>query len=323
MKIVWKLLLVVLFLLVLLAAGGFVWARGRTADLLGRTIETHAVDFPVPFPLDSAEVAESGLSHAEAEARALEHAVDRGRHLVEARYGCTDCHGADFGGGVMVDDPAIGRLLGPNITAGQGGRTAAYGPSDWDRIVRHGVKPDGAPAAMPSQDFGRMTDQELSDIVAYIGTVPAVDATVPPVELGPLGTVLVATGRIPLSADMLEDHHADHVVVPPEADETVEFGRHIAGPCMGCHRRNMEGGPIPGGDPSWPPAANLTPHADALGEWSYEDFTTAMMEARRPDGTVLLEPMSLIVPYAHNMTDTELRALWAFLRSVPPLPPEG
>lgn len=248
MKIVWKLLLVVLFLLALLAAGGFVWARGRTADLLGRTIETHAVDFPVPFPLDSAEVAESGLSPAEAEARALEHAVDRGRHLVEARYGCTDCHGADFGGGVMVDDPAIGRLLGPNITA---------------------------------------------------------------------------TGRIPLSADMLEHHHAEHVVVPPEADETVDFGRHIAGPCMGCHRRNMEGGPIPGGDPSWPPAANPTPHADALGEWSYEDFTTAMMEARRPDGTVLLEPMSLIVPYAHNMTGTELRALWAFLRSVPPPPAEG
>lgn len=318
MKLVWKLLLVVLLLAVLVAAGGLLWARGKTADLLGRTIETHLVDFPVPFPLDPAEVAERGLSPDEAGALALERAIERGRHLVEARYGCADCHGADFGGGVMVDDPAIGRLLGPNITPGQGGKTAGYTTSDWDRIVRHGVKPPGTPGAMPSQDFARMSDQELSDIVAYVRTLPAVDGTVPPVTLGPLGTVLVATGEIPLSADLVDDHRADHPTFPPEAAETVEFGRHIAGPCVGCHGQTMVGGPVPGGDPSWPAAANLTPHAEGLGDWSYDDFTTAMLKGRRPDGSELLAPMSMVVPYAQNMTDTELQALWAFLRSLPP-----
>ena len=41
-----------------------------------------------------------------------------------------------------------------------------YEPADWDRIVRHGLLSDGRPAAMPSEDFQMMSDQELSDIIA-------------------------------------------------------------------------------------------------------------------------------------------------------------
>ena len=48
----------VLVLLLLLAGGGFfVWASTASARALERTIETHRVDFPIPFPLDSAEAA--------------------------------------------------------------------------------------------------------------------------------------------------------------------------------------------------------------------------------------------------------------------------
>jgi hypothetical protein len=85
----------------------------------------------------------------------------------------------------MIDDPMIGRLLGPNITGGEGGRTADFGPADWDRIVRHGIQPDGHPAFMPSEDFRSMSDQELSDIIAYVRSRPTVDATVPPPAPGP------------------------------------------------------------------------------------------------------------------------------------------
>ena len=99
--------------------------------------------------------------------------MERGRHLVTARYGCAECHGANFGGGVMVDAFPLGSLLGPNITTGQGSRTLQYSPADWDRIVRHGVLPDGRPAVMPSIDFVQMSDQELSDIIAYIRSFPA------------------------------------------------------------------------------------------------------------------------------------------------------
>ena len=159
----------------------------------------------------------------------------------------------------------IGTLLGPNITTGRGSVTLEYQPTDWDRAVRHGVNRDGLPTVMPAEDFQRMSDQELSDVVAYIRSMPPVDNEVPRPRLGPLGTVLVATGALRLSAALIPTHTAAHSTLPPLTEVSVEFGQHVAGVCTGCHRADFSGGPIPGGDPSWPVARNLTPHEDALG----------------------------------------------------------
>lgn len=320
MKTLLKVVLSLAAVVVLLGAGGFAWATSKSAALMARSLEVHDVDFPIPFPLDSTDVAVAGWTPEEARAVALERAVERGRHLVQSRYVCTECHGTDFGGGVMVDDPVIGTLLGPNITAGAGGRTADYTPADWDHIVRHGLKPGGKVGAMPSEDFQRMSDRELSDIVAYVRAQPPVDATVPEVRLGPLGTVLVATGAIPLSADLIGEHQARHATEAPTATVSVEFGRHLAGVCAGCHRADLTGGKVPGGDPSWPAAPNLTPLPDGLGAWTFDQFATTMREGRRPDGTELAAPMNGIVGYTRNMTDTELEALWTYVRSLPPTP---
>jgi mono/diheme cytochrome c family protein len=311
----------VLVLVVVLAAGGvYAWASRASRAALSRTFTVHTVDFPIPFPLTEDEIADAGLTPAQADSVAQERALERGRHLVEARYGCKECHGTDFSGGVMVDDPMLGRLLGPNLTLGEGSRTKDYTPADWDRIVRHGVRPDGTPAAMPSEDFQGMSDEELSDIVVFIRSQPPVDNVVPPVSLGPLGKVLVATGQMPLSADRIPSHDAPHPRLPPTADVSAEFGAHLAGVCKGCHGADLSGGPIVGGDPSWVPARNLTPHADGLAGWTYEQFARTMREGVRPDGTPLQEPMTAIVPYAQNMTDVELQALWAYLQSVPAVP---
>jgi mono/diheme cytochrome c family protein len=313
----------VLVLLILLAAGGlFAWASRSSSASLARTFETHTVDFSIPFPLDSAEAA--GLDEDEVTALAFDRAVERGAHLVEARYVCVECHGENLGGGTMIDDPAIGTILGPNITGGPGSRVGVFRPADWDRIVRHGVLLDGRPAAMPSGDFERMSDQELSDIIAYIRSLPPVENTVPAPTLGPVGKILMATGKLTLSADEIESHDSQHRVLPPAADTTVEFGRHLAGVCTGCHSETLAGGPIVGGDPAWPPAGNLTPHPDGLADWTQEQFLVAMREAKRPDGTELLPPMDVVAVYGQRMTDVELQALWMYLRTLPPLPtPEG
>jgi mono/diheme cytochrome c family protein len=315
-----KILLVLLGVLVLLGGAGYGWAWVRTSQLRSRTIETHRVDFPVPFPLSDEE--RVGLdSTADAAAVALARAIERGRHLVSSRYVCTECHGASLGGGVMIDDPMIGQALGPNITLGSGSRTATYGPADWDRAVRHGVSIEGHPTVMPAVDFQLMSDQELSDVVAYVRSMPPVDNEVPPVRFGPLGTVLVATGAIPFSADVMPSHSDPHAVFPPAAEVSLDFGRHLAGVCAGCHGADFAGGPIPGGDPSWPPAMNLTPHADALGGWSYEDFAAALREGTRPNGATLVAPMSNVIPFTRNMTEVELQALWTYLESVPAVAP--
>jgi mono/diheme cytochrome c family protein len=319
MRLILRVLGALLVLLVLAAAGVYLWASAASGRKLARSMSSHTAGFPSPFPLPPDEVKRLGLDDAGARRIAAERAVERGRHLVEARYGCVECHGKDFAGGTMVDDPMIGRLLGPNLTTGAGSRTVDYQPSDWDRIVRHGIRRDGHPALMPSADFQRMSDQELSDIVAYIRSQPSRDHDVPLPRLGPLGKVLVATGKFALSADQIPPDRP-HDALPPPPSPTAEFGRHLAGVCTGCHGEDLAGGPITGGDPSWPPARNLTPHPNGLAGWTYAQFVTALRDSRRPDGDSLRAPMTFMTPYARRMTDVELRALWAYLQSVPPRP---
>lgn len=323
MKTVLRALGVLVVLILFVAGGAYLWAGSAAARTLSRSVEVHAVSFPIPFPLDTADVEARGLTPEEAAEAALAEARERGRHLVESRYACADCHGEDFGGGVMVDAPIMGRLLGPNITTGAGSRSQGYTAADWDRIVRHGVRRDGKVSAMPSQDFQRMSDQELSDIVAYIRSMPAVDAEVPPVTLGPLGKFLVATGQIPLAPDLVADHFAAHDPAPPVAEVTEVFGAHLAGTCVGCHGPQLAGGKVPGGDPAWPAASNLTPAGPGMGSWSYDEFASVMRQGRRPDGSALLPPMSQVAAYTARMTDTELEALWTYLRSVPAVTPDG
>jgi len=320
-KLFLRILATLVGLVLVVGLGTYAWASWASSKVLSRTFTVHSVDFPIPFPLDTGDVARLRIDTDSAQRLALAQAIDRGKHLVESRYVCIECHGPDFSGGTMMDVPLIGRFLGPNITAGTGGRTGAYAAGDWDRIVRHGVRPDGTPATMPSDDFKLMSDQELSDIVAYVRSRPTADKEVPPVSLGPLGRMLVATGQFKLSADMIESHDTPHRVAPPEATVSVEFGRHLAGVCTGCHQADLAGGKMVGGDPSWVPAANLTPHETGqITTWTLDDFKTALREGKRPDGTDLRMPMSLVVPYGKKMNDLELEALWTYIRSVPPVP---
>ena len=245
-------------------------------------------------------------------------ARERGRHLVVARYGCNVCHGENLAGGVMIDDPAIGRLYGPNLTRGKGGHTANYSMADWDRIVRHGVKPDGSVAVMPSEDFFKMSDAELSDIVAYVRGVTPVDAEVAAPSFGPVGKLLVALGKFPLSAELRQARATSHPSQPPVTADNAEFGAHLAATCTTCHRANLAGGPMPFGPPDWPAAANLTRDASGLGAWSYEDFERAITEGISKDGHTLRDPMTSVVPAAKAMLPTERRAIWTYLRSLPP-----
>ncbi|MEZ0333420.1 MAG: c-type cytochrome [Gemmatimonadales bacterium] len=293
---------VVVVAVILIGLALFGWASYAASRKLSRTYPTHTVDFPIPFP-----AGEQGAAAA----------LERGKHLVEARYGCGECHGRNFAGGAMVDDPAIGRIMGPNLTGGKGSVTAGFRPADWDRIVRHGVNRDGRPALMPSVDFRQMSDQELSDIVVFLRSQPPVDREVPRPTLGPVGKVLLATGKLPLSADLIGPAAGPHVSTPPETAPTASFGRHVASTCMGCHRDDLGGGPIVGGDPSWPPAANLTPGPGGLGGWTFLQFVTALREGKRPDGTALRAPMVNMMPYAQKMTNVELEALWTYVKSVP------
>ena len=96
--------------------------------------------------------------------------LERGRYLYASR-GCTDCHGAQGTGREFVNDGKGTRIVGPNITAA--GVVARYQSEDWDGAIRHGVKPNGRPLlVMPSEDYNRLTNDDLAALVSYVRQLP-------------------------------------------------------------------------------------------------------------------------------------------------------
>lgn len=243
-------------------------------------------------------------------------ALARGQHIVTT-WGCRDCHGEDLGGMAFIDDPAVGRVYGSNLTSGRGGIGRTYTDVDWVRALRHGVRADGRPLVlMPSEEYYYLGDDDLGALIAYLKQLPPVDRQEAGTSLGPLGRALVLMGEVPLAAERI-DHDGPRPAAPAPG-VTVEYGAYLAKSCMGCHGLDYAGGPIKGAPPDWPPAANLTPHPeDGLGTWSEADFVRALREGRRPDGSEI----DAIMPRAMGqLTDEELEALWMFLESLPPRP---
>jgi cytochrome c5 len=326
-----------LLLLLVVAAGGLLWAKSATATRLAQHFETHRAEFPIPFPLSEAEIqqlraerqaalppagiteeAVDPLAGVDLAAVATERAIARGKHLADSRYACMECHGHDFAGGTMIDSPPIGKLFGPNLTGGAGSRVATFKASDWDRSVRHGVRPDGTPAVMPSIDFFAMSDRELSDLVSFIRSHPQVDRTMGPLSFGPLLNVLMATDKFRISAEVHPDHAAAHVVEAPPESDVLAFGGHLAQACTGCHNHEFTGGPIVGGPPEWAPAANLTPGPDGLAGWKFETFERVLRTGVKHDGQHVKLPMTLMLEPGKAMRDEEVKAMWAFFQSLPP-----
>jgi mono/diheme cytochrome c family protein len=307
---------------------GYVLAAWVMSSRYARQWAAHEVSFPIPIPLTESEIAtlrdewltagapaSDPLAGLDLGTIALERAVARGGQLIRSRLGCAACHGPDFGGHVLIDDPVVGRWIAPNITTGKGSVTIGYTAADWDRAVRHGLRRGGLTSTMPSIDFVNLTDQELSDIVAYIRSHPPVDRNLDKVEFGPALNVMLALGKVDLLAFDV-DHQASHALQPPVAAPTEEFGAHLVQACRGCHGGTLSGGKIPG-DPGMPIVANLTPDATGLKNWTEEDFVRALREGRRPDGSAISDYMPWEA-YA-SMSDTEIRAIWAYLRTLEPV----
>lgn len=280
-----------LFLLLLLSGAALYVLSGRALD------RTWSVSpGPLAIPSDSGALA-------------------RGRHLVTARLVCVDCHGQDLGGSVVVDGMPFGRFVASNLTPG--GVGATYNDADWIRAIRHGIRPNGKSLLfMPSEVFTHLGSEDLAAVIAYLKSVPAVVRSLPPTELGPIGRMLVATNKAPLVIARLIDHDAPIPPMPPEG-ETAEYGRYLvaSGGCMGCHGNNLSGGKIAGG-PDDPPAANITP--TGIGTWTESDFFRAFREGKRP-GNTDIHPF---MPWKTmgGMTDSELRAIYLYLKTVPARP---
>ena len=236
----------------------------------------------------------------------------RGAHLFATR-GCADCHGADAGGKVVFDAGPVAKIVAPNIT--RGGHLMHLGPDQVAAAIRHGIRPDGhAMVFMPSGDFHEMSDEDTAAIVAHLQALPASNNVPPPLEVRPLGRILYLFGKFPLLPGESLDHSPRARTAPPIA-ATPEYGKYLAQGCTGCHGENFGGQHVPGTPPEFPDSQNLTPAN--LGAWQEADFLRAIHEGTRPDGSKLDKFMPWET-YA-KMSDVELQALWAYLRTLPPV----
>ncbi len=279
--------------------GGFVGWQARAFDA--------SMEHPRAQPLPSL-------------ARSSDEAVlARGKHLVESVGGCVSagCHGADLGGGEPIHMGPVATLTGSNITAG-GKRAGGYTVPELARLLRYGIKRDGHGVAfMPVQDLSWLPDDDLVAIGSYLATVPRVDKADGETRVKLLGKVLDRQGKLVLDVarKLAEAPRADDV---PKPEPTARYGAFVARACTGCHGEHLSGGRIPGAPSSLPIPANITPDPSALGPWSFDDFQKLLATGVKRDGKKL-DPFMPIDAFS-KLDDVERRALWEYLRAVPPRP---
>jgi mono/diheme cytochrome c family protein len=236
--------------------------------------------------------------------------LELGKRIVTIRNGCVDCHGQDLAGKVVVQDLGMGEIWGSNITP--------FALKDWSdeqiaQAIRNGINRDGRSLIlMPSHEYQSLSHADLGSVISYLREAPSIVRVPPRPSLGPLAKTLFALGRIPtlIPADSIIPVSKGFVAKPAEAP-TAEFGKYlVATSCQGCHGERLAGGPIPGGPPSWPPASDLR---GLTGQgWNYATFTRAMREGINKKDQSIRPPMPILL--TRQMNETELQAMWAYLR---------
>ena len=244
-------------------------------------------------------------------------ALAEGKRIFQYR-GCEACHGEQLQGLVYLDNPAIGQVITPNLTTGEGGIGSQRTDENLLRSIRHGIRPDGTPLLfMPSTEFYYLSDKDLSRVIAYIRSTTPVDNEMPPSKLSVTGRIVMnVTKEITFLPAELIPHQAPRPV-SPEPGITPEYGEYLSHSCKVCHGLTLSGGEIPGFPPEWPPAPNLTAgKGSRLPAWGEEGFIEIIKTGQKHGRTINPDYMPW-ESYRH-MTEDELRAVYAYLQSLPP-----
>jgi len=240
-----------------------------------------------------------------------------GKRIFQYR-GCEACHGEELQGLVYLDNPAIGQVITPNLTTGEGGIGSQRTDEDLLRSIRHGVRPDGTPLLfMPSTEFYFLSDKDSGMVIAYIRSVPPVNNEMPASKLSFTGRIVMnITKEITFLPAELIPHDAPRPAAP-EPGITPEYGEYLTYSCKVCHGPTLSGGEIPGFPPEWPSAPNLTSgKGSRLPTWGEEGFIEIMNTGKKHGRTINPDYMPW-KSYRH-MTDDELRAVYTYLQSVQP-----
>lgn len=268
-------------IMLVLVAAAAIWVQGSR-------IVTKKHQFtarPVPVPMDARLIAE-------------------GERLAHTR-GCFGCHGQRLDGQVFFDEPAIARIVAPNLTVAR----TRYSDAQLEVVIRHGVRADGRNnLIMPSDMFYFLSDPDLTAILSYLRSVPEVPDTLPGDRIGPLGRFGLVTGKFKTIPSQI-DHAAPQLIGSSPGASQIERGRYLAlSTCTECHGRRLEG------NPSDEPAP--TPGLAIVAGYPEEAFRTLMRTGRPLDGRELGLMKSVALGRTRYFTDDELAALYAYLRTL-------
>jgi mono/diheme cytochrome c family protein len=256
----------------------------------------------------------------------------RGEYISKAA-GCLGCHteekkeAAPYAGGRALKTP-FGTFHGPNITPHKEAGIGAWTEADFVRAMRDGRRPDGANLfpAFPYPSFTRMSDADLKDLWAYLRSLPANATPSRPHQLGFLyrWRFLVTIWKWLF--------FTPGPLVPDAAKSAVlNRGAYLVqalGHCGECHTpRNFFGAPkqdrfLAGAKLGETAVPNITP--TRLKKVSDGELKEVLKTAMTSDGDVLAESMAEVVRNTTSqLTEPDLDAMIAYLRSLPPLPGEA
>jgi cytochrome c2 len=314
MKKVFKVLGVILLLLVVLVAGAILYIK-----------------FALP------DVGEAPVLTVEATPERIE----RGKYLANAVTVCMDCHStrdwAKWGGPVVPGtlgkggerfDQTVGfpgAYFSKNITpAGIGG----YTDGELYRVITTGVNKQGRAMfpVMPYPYYGKMDDEDIYSIIAYLRTLKPIDSVIPE-----------STSDFPMSIILNTIPTKGTPQKRPNPADELAYGQYLvnASGCIECHTQVEKGQVIPalafGGGREFPisggivRSSNITPDEETgLGKWTPDAFVQrfkAYADSSYTAPTVKAGEFNTIMPWEMYgaMKEQDLRAIFTYLKTVKPI----
>jgi mono/diheme cytochrome c family protein len=244
---------------------------------------------------------------------------------------CDACHtprgpvGLDmerrFSGGPEIwDEPAF-TVRGSNITPDRDTGIGAWSKDDIKRLLTAGVRPNGVPVAprMPYGFYRILTPDDLDAIAVYLKTIKPVSNEMP----SPIYKAVTYPAPLPGAETPIGDR------VP---DDPVKRGFYLAtlAHCMACHARRPDGeadfknwwgkgGYEMKGTFGSAVVANISSHKEkGVGAWTDAELKRALTEGISRDGRALKPPMAR-QRYFSKMTEQDLNAIIAWVRTIPPM----
>lgn len=268
--------------------------------------------------------------------------VARGEYLANHVTVCIDCHSkrdwsrfsgppmeGTFGMGGDVFDQKVGFpgvFYARNITPEGIGR---YTDGELFRLITTGVTKEGKAIfpVMPYHNYGKMDEEDILSIIAYIRTLKPIQNKVP--DSKPDFPMNFIINTIPEKASLTKR--------PAETD-VVNYGRYMvnAAACVECHTQFEKGKLVAGTefgggrvfnfpDGSVLRSGNISPDKETgIGNWTEEKFLEIFRQ--RSDSATVNTPLkpgsfNSIMPwfmYGH-MKESDLKAIYAYLRTVTPI----